>query len=67
MIDKNKKPWLLEVNHTPSFCTESPLDQDVKFNLIKDTLQLINLNEKTKKKQLLKMVHGIYTERRFLE
>lgn len=35
------KPWLLEVNHGPSFATESNLDHDVKFDLIKDTLNII--------------------------
>jgi tubulin polyglutamylase TTLL6/13 len=26
MLDENLKPWLLEVNHAPSFHTDSPLD-----------------------------------------
>ncbi len=46
MIDSNKKPWLLEVNHTPSFATDTPLDSFIKKNAIKDTLKLMNINLK---------------------
>ena len=41
LLDHRLKPWLLEVNHGPSFATESFLDHDVKFELIKDTLNII--------------------------
>ena len=34
MVDKNFKPWLIEVNHLPSFGTDSPLDQDIKERLM---------------------------------
>lgn len=40
---------LLEVNHTPSFSTDSPLDWNVKKNLILDTLILLNIKQKDKK------------------
>ena len=30
MIDKYFKPWLIEVNQSPSFATDSPLDYEVK-------------------------------------
>mmetsp|Transcript_21574 Transcript_21574/g.3525 ORF Transcript_21574/g.3525 Transcript_21574/m.3525 type:complete len:94 (-) Transcript_21574:306-587(-) len=30
LIDSKLKPWLLEVNHSPSFSTESPLDRRIK-------------------------------------
>ena len=42
------KPYLLEVNHTPSFSTDTPLDCTIKKNLLKDTLILMNINMKTK-------------------
>ena len=38
MIDKKFKPWLLEVNHTPSFSVDTPFDFNLKFNVIKDTI-----------------------------
>jgi len=43
-LDENLQPWILEVNHTPSFTTDSPLDFKVKKNLISDTIKLLNLN-----------------------
>ena len=45
MIDEFLNPLVLEVNHTPSFATDSPLDYFIKFNLIKDTLVLMNINK----------------------
>lgn len=49
MIDDELNPIVLEVNHTPSFATDTPLDYFIKFNLIKDTLNLMNINEQSKR------------------
>ena len=38
MLDEKLKPWILEVNHSPSFHTDSPLDFKIKKNLIADVL-----------------------------
>jgi len=43
------KPWLLEVNHTPSFTADTPLDENIKSCLITDTLILENVMWKTRK------------------
>ena len=48
MLDANAKPYLLEVNHSPSFSTDSPLDEKVKGELIKDTMRLLGLTKKRK-------------------
>ena len=37
ILDNNCKPHLLEVNHAPSFATESPLDYEIKHALFEDT------------------------------
>lgn len=50
MIDHKLRPWLLEVNHSPSFATESDLDYDLKLSLITDTINLLNLNPARKSK-----------------
>ena len=48
MIDKQLKPWLIEVNHAPSLATESAFDLTVKRNLVHDTLRILNLTMKRK-------------------
>ena len=50
MIDCNLKPYLLEVNHTPSFQTDSPLDYSIKKNLIIDVFNVLQLKTITKNK-----------------
>lgn len=49
MIDQNFKPYLLEINHAPSFATDSPLDEKIKGQVIYDTLNLLGLSQKRKK------------------
>ena len=43
-LDDKLKPWILEVNHAPSFSTDSPLDFKVKKNLVTDTIKLLNIS-----------------------
>lgn len=43
LLDEHCKPWLLEVNHTPSFTTDTPLDKKIKFKVIKDSLEIMNI------------------------
>uniref|UniRef100_A0A0N4ZTE1 Tubulin--tyrosine ligase-like protein 5 n=1 Tax=Parastrongyloides trichosuri TaxID=131310 RepID=A0A0N4ZTE1_PARTI len=43
MIDENLKPWLIEVNLTPSLKCDSPLDTGLKSKLIIDTLNIVSL------------------------
>ncbi|XP_034363040.2 tubulin polyglutamylase TTLL6 isoform X1 [Arvicanthis niloticus] len=52
LLDRKLKPWLLEVNHSPSFSTDSKLDKEVKDSLLYDALVLINLGSCDKKKVL---------------
>lgn len=47
-IDSKGKPYLIEVNHSPSFHANSALDDRIKRGLIKDTLRLLNLNTQRK-------------------
>lgn len=44
MIDKYFKPWLIEVNCSPSFATDSALDYEVKKNVIADAFKLLSLS-----------------------
>jgi D-alanine-D-alanine ligase-like ATP-grasp enzyme len=50
ILDENLRPWLLEVNNSPSLATDSPLDLSVKKELIADVFNLLNLSHKRKMK-----------------
>lgn len=54
MILDDHKPIVIEVNHTPSFQTGTPLDYLIKKGLIKDTLKLMRVSQKQKKELFLK-------------
>lgn len=48
IIDHNLNPFLLEVNHSPSFTMDEPIDRKVKMSVLRDTLKLLytNVNDK---------------------
>lgn len=41
ILDEDFKPWILEVNITPSLKSDSDLDAGVKYRVIKDMLNLV--------------------------
>lgn len=51
-IDDQCEPHLLEVNHTPSFATETHLDSRIKTALIRDTLVLMRCQDLALKQEL---------------
>jgi hypothetical protein len=57
LLDTNFKPWLLEVNHTPSLKTDTPLDKLIKSHLILDTLNLINVRADDRRNTSMKHFH----------
>jgi tubulin polyglutamylase TTLL4 len=46
LLDQELKPWLLEVNVSPSLSSSSPLDKRIKTQLVADTLTLLGLSPK---------------------
>lgn len=44
LLDDNLKPWVLEVNLSPSLSVESSLDFGVKTNMISDLFNLVGFN-----------------------
>jgi len=40
MLDAKRKPYLIEVNHLPSFTCDSPLDDDIKRRLVGQIMDL---------------------------
>jgi len=49
LLDHRLTPYLLEINQTPSFATDSTLDWTLKLGLIANTLQLLCINAKRRK------------------
>lgn len=45
LLDSCLRPYLLEVNHAPSFSCDSRLDYRVKSKLIEDTFRMLNLTK----------------------
>lgn len=43
LVDEDLKPWLIEVNLSPSMMAESPLDWQVKSALLADTFNLVGV------------------------
>lgn len=54
ILDSKCKPWLLEVNFTPSFSTDSPLDKEIKSGVIEETMRIINVKEGNRKRYEMK-------------
>ena len=54
MLDHKLNPYIIEINYTPSFTCDTPLDRHIKKNLIADTLNLIGVNEKWKRECKIK-------------
>lgn len=43
LIDSKLKPWLIEVNGSPSMTASTGIDGQLKLNLLDDTLTVVNL------------------------
>nr|CAD7258501.1 unnamed protein product [Timema shepardi] len=50
LLDNSLKPYILEVNHSPSYHTDACIDREVKEGLLTDTFQILNLIQTDKKK-----------------
>lgn len=43
MFDNNLKPWIIEVNASPSLTASSPTDYDLKVSLLEDMLHVMDM------------------------
>mmetsp|Transcript_15804 Transcript_15804/g.37548 ORF Transcript_15804/g.37548 Transcript_15804/m.37548 type:complete len:1017 (-) Transcript_15804:115-3165(-) len=50
LVDNELKPWLLEVNLSPSMQADSPLDWQIKSSLIADSFNLVGINRVSKQR-----------------
>ena len=64
IIDSDLKPWLLEVNISPSMATDAPLDLSIKSNLVCDTWNLVGIKRFDRKKESINKIkhrmRGLY-------
>ena len=44
MIDEDLKPWLIEVNASPSLTADTNEDYSLKFSLLQDVLNIIDMD-----------------------
>ncbi len=56
LVDSDLKPWLLEVNLSPSLATDSPLDHTIKSNLLADSFNLMGCKRFDRKKESLNKI-----------
>jgi len=49
MVDNDLRPSLIEVNHLPSWGTDSPIDEDIKSRVITQALSAVNVNARDKR------------------
>lgn len=45
MMDSDLKPWMIEVNGSPSMTANTPIDRTLKMNLLDDTLTVVNVEK----------------------
>ncbi|XP_067009364.2 tubulin polyglutamylase ttll6 [Anabrus simplex] len=53
LLDHRLKPFILEVNHSPSFHTDAQIDKEIKECLLMDTFEILNFCHPDKKKILV--------------
>ena len=53
MLDTELKPWILEVNLSPSLVCDSPLDYHIKSNVLIDSLNVVGIRKVTRKHEVL--------------
>ncbi|XP_005096344.1 probable tubulin polyglutamylase TTLL9 isoform X2 [Aplysia californica] len=51
LIDSNLKPWLIEINASPSLTASSKEDYELKFGLLNDVLNVLDLENKLSGKE----------------
>lgn len=56
LLDSDLKPWLVEVNLSPSLATDAPLDMTIKSNLITDTFNMAGVKRFDRKKESLNKI-----------
>ncbi len=45
LVDENMKPWLMEVNLSPSLACDAPIDLKIKANMVSDLFSIVGLSD----------------------
>jgi len=45
LLDDNLKPWLIEINASPSMTANTPADYDTKLGLLEDVYSIIDIEK----------------------
>lgn len=53
ILDQDLKPWILEVNLSPSLAFDSPLDYHIKSNLLVDCFNIVGVKKYSRKREFL--------------
>jgi tubulin polyglutamylase TTLL5 len=53
ILDSDLKPWILEVNLSPSLAFDSPLDFHIKTNLLVDTFNIVGVKKFIRKREVM--------------
>lgn len=53
ILDSDLKPWILEVNLSPSLAYDSPLDFHIKSNLLTDAFNIIGIKKFSRRREVM--------------
>ena len=53
ILDADLKPWILEVNLSPSLAFDSPLDFHIKSNLLIDTFNIVGVKKFSRRREVM--------------
>ena len=45
LLDENLKPWLIEINSSPSMTANTPTDYETKLGLLEDVFAILDIEK----------------------
>jgi hypothetical protein len=58
LLDENLKPWLLELNHSPSFHCDAVVDKSIKHPMLSELLDIVQPSLERRAKLQATVAHG---------
>lgn len=58
LFDETLKPWIIEVNASPSLTASSPSDYELKFGLLEDMLHVLDMEGRLSGRENIKRIGG---------